>query len=613
MTTRAPARISFDPFVCSWTPLMQQWPLARYRGTSTLGFSPDGAFVYHISNAEGQQDLWRVRADGSDDRRLTDLGERVARWFVLAPDGSLILAADRFGDEDHQLYRLEPDGTMEDLVVREGVQHHLRARSLSRDGRYLAYSANLRDRANVEVVVRDLASGEERVVLGGDAWHVVGDWSPDARFVLASRVQDNTDQDLVLVDVRSGETTELTPHAGDQKNVPVGFDARGEAIHFLTDRGGEFLWLARMDLRTRDVTPVAAEEWDVDAARLDRAATTLVWRVNEDGGSRFAGRDERTGRALAMPALPRGYANDFALSADGSRLVVQWSSSSEPWQLRLWERGAWRTMLRASVGWTGTFASDESLRVSGPGGTIPAMLLRPRASRRVPIAFHVHGGPEGQEHPMYVAIRQYLRARGVAVLVPNIHGSTGYGSSWQRAIHLDWGGVDLTDLEALATWARAQDWVDPERIAIYGGSYGGFATLSAITRLPEYWRVAAEASGPSDLVTLVKQNSPSWQRFLRRWVGDPDRDAERLRARSPLTHAANVRCPLLIIQGASDPRVPKGESDQMTQRLRELGKDITYVEQANTGHGWTTRGAYREAYGMIAAFLLRHLDRQPHA
>ncbi|OLC54318.1 MAG: hypothetical protein AUH85_12030 [Chloroflexi bacterium 13_1_40CM_4_68_4] len=237
LTARATAQVSFDEFVCSWTPLLSQWSLARYRNTVKLG--PSRAGLYHIANDDGQQDLWLLRASG-ERTRLTDLGERAARWFVVEPAGSVILAADRFGDENHQLYRVLPDGHMSDLVVREGVQHHLRARSLSRDGLLLAYSANLRDRANVEVVVRDLRSAEERVVLGGDAWHVVGDWSPDARHLLASRVQDNTDQDLLLVDVRSGDATELTSHTGEEKNLPVGFDTRGEGVYFLTDRGREF-------------------------------------------------------------------------------------------------------------------------------------------------------------------------------------------------------------------------------------------------------------------------------------------------------------------------------------------------------------------------------------
>lgn len=607
MTSAAPARIAFEEFLCSWTPQVAQWPLARYRNTSTLGVAPDGA-LFHISNEDGQQDLWRQDPTGAR-RRLTDLGERVARWFVVEPSGSVILAADRHGDEDHQLYRVTADGRMSDLVVREGVQHHLRARSLSRDGRHLAYSANLRERSDVEVVVRDLRTGEERVVLGGDAWHVVGDWSPDARHLLASRVQDNTDQDLILVDVRGGDATHLTPHEGEEKNFPVGFDREGRGVYFLTDRGGEFLWLARLDLATRDVSVVAKEPWDVLSARLDRDANTLVWAVNEDGAFRFAGRDLRTGGALAMPPLPRGYANDFVLSPEGDRVVVQWSSTAGPWRILAADprRGAWRSAVRTTLRRDGELADDVPIRIAGPEGEIPAMLLRPRRNGRIPLVLHVHGGPEGQEHPMYLAFRQYLVANGVAVLVPNIHGSTGYGSSYQRAIHRDWGGVDLRDLDALARWATAQEWVDAQRLGIYGGSYGGFATLSAITRLPQYWRVAVEAFGPADLQTFVKRNSPSWQRFLRRWVGDPVRDAERLRKTSPITYAANLRCPLLVIQGAADPRVPRGESDQLTERLRELGKDVTYIAQERTGHGWTKRDAYAEAYGMIGTFLLRHL------
>jgi dipeptidyl aminopeptidase/acylaminoacyl peptidase len=579
----------------------QQWSLARYRNTSILGFTPDGASLYRISNEDGQQDLW---VDGT---RLTDLRDRVARRFVVEPSGSVILAADRHGDENFQLYRVTRDGGISDLIVREGVQHHLRARSLSRDGRRLAYSANHRDRGNVEVVVRELSSGEERVVLGGEAWHVVGDWSPDARLLLASRVQDNTDQDLFLVDVRSGEATHLTPHEGDRKHFPVGFDASGDAIYFLTDCDAEFLWLARMDLRSKHAEPVVRESWDVLFARLDRDARTLVWVVNEDGASRLVGRDERTTQPLAIAPLPRGCINDAAVSADGARIAVQWSSTAAPWRTRVHERGGWRDVDATRIAYGGELAPDAPIRVPGPRGDIPALLIRPRASERVPLVVHVHGGPEDQERVRYVALHQYLAARDIAVLVPNIHGSTGYGSSWQRAIHLDWGGVDLADIEALAKWACAQPWVDADRIAIFGGSYGGFATLSAITRLPRYWRVAVDAFGPSDLVSFVSGAAPSWRRFMRRWVGDAEADAEKLRERSPLTYAENVRCPLLVLAGASDPRVRKAESDQFVKRMRELGKDVAYVEESATGHGWTTQAAYRAAYARIADFLVTHL------
>ena len=599
------SHIDFGEFICTWTPARQPWSLARYRNWQTLGFSRDGASVYRISNEHGQMDLWR------DASRITDLGDRVARAFVVEPTGATILAADSCGDENHQLYRVTADGTLRDLVVRDGVQHHLRARSLSRDGKRLAYSANHRDPANVEVVVRDLASGEESVVLGGDAWHVVGDWSPDGTAILASRVQDNTDQDLFLVDVRTGEATPLTPHRGDEKNFPIGFDTSGGGVYVLTDRGGDFLRLGRLELRSRELETVDQSSWDIEAARLDRAATTLVWVVNVDGSSRMCAMDTRSGARIALPDLGRGYASDFAVSADGRKIAVQWSSTAAPWSIRVFDREApaagWIEAYPSRLAYRGPLVEDEVIRVPSPRGAIPAMLLRPPSSGRVPLVLHVHGGPEDQEHVAYLALHQYLVAHGVAVLVPNIHGSTGYGSAYQRAIHLDWGGVDLDDIDALARWARSREWVDPDRIGIFGGSFGGFATLSAITRLPQYWRAAAEAFGPSDLVTMIKSDAPSWQRFVRRWVGDPERDAEKLHARSPLTHAANLRCPLLVLQGERDPRVAKSESDQIVKRFRDLGKDVSYIEQGRSGHGWTSREAYRESYGAIADFLLARL------
>jgi dipeptidyl aminopeptidase/acylaminoacyl peptidase len=319
-------------------------------------------------------------------------------------------------------------------------------------------------------------------------------------------------------------------------------------------------------------------------------------------------------KALALAPLGAGYVNDFAVSGDGVRVAAQWSSAAAPWSIRIAGTGGseWRDAHPTRVA-SARLERDEVLRIPGPHGEIPATLLRPKTPGRVPLVLHVHGGPEDQERRMYHALRQYLVAHGVAVLVPNIHGSTGYGSSYQRSIHRDWGGVDLADLDALARWASAQDWVDARRLGIYGGSYGGFATLSAATRLPGYWRVAAEAFGPSDLVTMARSDAPSWQRFVRRWVGDPDRDAATLRARSPLTYAADLACPLLVLQGTRDPRVAKSESDQMVRRLRELGKDVTYVEQEGAGHGWTTRRMYRDAYGRIGDFLLSHLAAETPA
>ena len=200
------------------------------------------------------------------------------------------------------------------------------------------------------------------------------------------------------------------------------------------------------------------------------------------------------------------------------------------------------------------------------GREIPAWLYRPQTEGRLPVVLSIHGGPEAQEHPLYHPLYQYLLSRGIAVLATNIRGSTGYGKTYQRLVQRDWGGGDMKDWEHAVKWLHEQDWVDADRIGVYGGSYGGFATLTCVTRLPDYWAAAVDIVGPSNLITFAKAVPPTWRRMMKRFVGDPEEDADLLRERSPLTYIENVKTPLLVIQGAKDPRVVKGESDQLVEQ-----------------------------------------------
>jgi dipeptidyl aminopeptidase/acylaminoacyl peptidase len=195
----------------------------------------------------------------------------------------------------------------------------------------------------------------------------------------------------------------------------------------------------------------------------------------------------------------------------------------------------------------------------------------------------------------------------VAVLAPNIRGSTGYGKTYQRLIHRDWGGGELEDLKACAEWLKARPDVDPQRLGVFGGSFGGFATLSCLTRLPQYWKSGVDLFGPSNLVTFIQSVPPSWRRFMIGWVGDPEKDREALLARSPITHLDQLRADLMIIQGAKDPRVVKAESDQLVERLRSAGRDVQYLVFEHEGHGFMNPENRRKAMGAAAEFLVAGL------
>jgi dipeptidyl aminopeptidase/acylaminoacyl peptidase len=175
------------------------------------------------------------------------------------------------------------------------------------------------------------------------------------------------------------------------------------------------------------------------------------------------------------------------------------------------------------------------------------------------------------------------------VLATNIRGSTGYGKSYQRLIQRDWGGGDLKDWDHAVKWLHDQDWVDPERIGVWGGSYGGFAVLTCVTRLPDYWAAAVDIFGPYNLLTFARAVPPPWRRMMKRFVGDPDEDADLLRERSPMTYIDDAKAPLLVIQGAKDPRVVKNESDQLVEKLRSLGRTVEYIVFDDEGHGFTKR------------------------
>jgi dipeptidyl aminopeptidase/acylaminoacyl peptidase len=245
------------------------------------------------------------------------------------------------------------------------------------------------------------------------------------------------------------------------------------------------------------------------------------------------------------------------------------------------------------------------------GRQIPAFYYRPkhRLEGKMPAVLSIHGGPESQERPgwLYAGLYAWLNARGIAVLAPNIRGSTGYGKSYQKLIHHDWGGDELKDLKAAADWLCVRPEIDASRLGVFGASFGGFATLSCVARLPEYWKVGVDLVGPSNLLTFVKTVPPFWTRFVVEWVGDPETEAEFLRERSPITYIDNIRAELLIVQGANDPRVNRAESDQIVARLRANGRKVEYVVFEDEGHGYTRRANQLKSFGQCARFLADHL------
>ena len=586
-----------------------------------MALSPDGSQVAYSSNADGQYNLWRQPADGGEPVRLTGYTEQSVRELAWSPDGdSIVYTADRHGDEFHQIFRIPAGGgTPEPLTDSAKVQHHLAAKNpFSPDGRLLAFAANDRTPTDQDVLVRDLATGEvRRLQHGSEGILFPVAFSPAGDLLLVARETSNTNVDFFLVvPTAGGEPVLLTPHDGDVKHDGGVWASDGSGFWLLTDAGREYSALLFRAVDSAELVGVDLPEWDVEQVAAAADGSLLAWTGNEDGYSRLRGRNPRTGEDVSLPRLPDGAVGALQVSRDGRRLAFLINTATGPTEVAVVDvpAGTLRVLTRSqppAAADTRLIAPTLIRYTTHDGRSVASYLYRPSGPGPFPVVLSIHGGPEAQERPVYAysGLYQYLLAHGVGVLAPNVRGSTGYGGTYQKLIHRDWGGAELGDFEQAVYYLRGLDWVDPDRIGVFGGSFGGFATLSCVSRLPDLWAAGVCVVGPSNLLTFVRSVPPTWRRLMASWVGDPDTDEDLLRARSPLTYADQIRTPLFVIQGARDPRVAQAESDQIVASLRARGVPVRYDVYADEGHGFTKRENELRALGDAGDFLVSQLTR----
>ena len=590
-------------------------PFERFNAVRKFGpalaFTADGEGVLFVSNISGQFNLWRVPVGGGWPAQLTAYSDSTVRALAVRRDGLIGFAADKEGDELFRIYLLR-DGWPEEIAGGENVQHALVPGAFSPDGKQIAYSANARTPTDSEVWLKPVDGGEARSVFGEGMYAFPLSWSPDGTKLLTLEFRGNTDQSLHLVDLATGESEELTPHEGQVKFEAGPWDGDGSGFWLLTDSDAEFSGLAHYDLAARTWSYVEQPDADIEGLTGSEDGSVLAWMENDRGWAKLRIRDR------PEPKLPPGTSHQFqsvlAMSRDGSRVAVLWDEPRRGQNIYVVDTatGESTRVTDSNIGLppAETMVEPELVSyASWDGLDIPAWLYRAPGDGPQPVVLYIHGGPESQERAGYKPFAQYLCSRGINVLATNIRGSTGYGKTYQRMIHRRWGDVDRKDWEAAVEWLRSQDWADGDRIGVAGGSYGGFAVLTCLSRLPDLFAVGVDIFGPSNLVTLTETAPPTWRRMFRDWIGDPEDDRDMLIAASPLTYADQIKAPLLVIQGAKDYRVVQAESDQLVARLRELGTPVEYEVFEDEGHGFTKYANELRAWRLAVDFLERHLTQ----
>lgn len=598
-------------------PTFDQFAAVRQVGSPQ--YSPRGDRFAYLSNTTGLPALWSQPDGGGFAKQLTNLTDLRVQSFSWSPDGSRIaFTADRHGDEMNQVFVVDAlGGWPRQLTDSPEAQFYLSG--WTPDGKSLVVSGNDRDPAEVDSMLLDPDDGKvDRLVTGGQFY--AEEVSPDGRSLLLLEHLGNVRHRIWVYDLGSRQKRAVfgVPE-GDEttsiKALPQQWRADSSGFYALTDSDSEFTGLVFIERDGGASRPVLREEGEVAGTLLNDQRTRLLALVNRRGAfeARLFSLEEAGENALPAPALPLGVPGGASFHPAGERLIVAYSTPSQATNLLQLDlaTGEQSELEQSMLGGIDpdTMVDPESIDYPSFDRDIHAWLYRPRGEGPFPVVVSIHGGPEAQEFAGYAyqGLYQYLLSRGVGVLAPNIRGSTGYGKSYQTLIYRDWGGGELKDIEAAADYLGRLDWVDPTRLAIFGGSFGGFATLSALTRLPDRWAAGVDLVGPSNLVTFVSSVPPFWLQMMEAWVGHPEKDEALLMERSPITYADDMVAPLLVIQGKNDPRVVQAESDQFVERLRKRGVEVAYHVDETAGHGPPGREGWVEWMRLTVDFLEKHL------
>jgi dipeptidyl aminopeptidase/acylaminoacyl peptidase len=595
------------------------------RSSNNAGLSPDGGTVAFLTNVTGTQQIWTVPAAGGWPEQITFFNDAVSAVEWSSRENWIAFSKDDGGDENYQLFLVSPDGgDLVQLTRDPAVRHNFGSWSL--DGRLIAYSSNERDRRFFDVYVLEIGNGRKNRVAEMDARLYAGPFSNDGKRLVVARSNGSLDDDLFVVDLdKDGAATprtpvHLTPHEGKASYRPVGFAADDRSVLVVSDAGREFFALGRIDLATRAIAWERGLSWDVDSAALSPDGGTLALVVNEDGYDRLHLIDTAGMKDLPVPAIPPGQIDGLAFSRDGKRLTLTQNGptrNGNVWRLDLERAGggpaAFTQVTRSSTAGIppSSFVEPRLVRYrTFDGLEIPSFFYLPKGARKGdtrPAIVIPHGGPEGQTITRFSPVIQYYVDRGYAVWAPNVRGSTGYGRTFTHLDDVRHREDSVKDLAAGVDWLVASGQINPKQIAVVGGSYGGYMTLAAITLYPDLWAAAVSSYGIANFRTFFGNTASYRVSHRASEYGDPIKDGDFLDSISPIHRADRIRSPLLILQGAKDPRVPQIESEQIVAAVKKKGGVAEYVLFPDEGHGWTKLPNQIRAYRATADFLDRHV------
>jgi dipeptidyl aminopeptidase/acylaminoacyl peptidase len=598
----------------------KQYTMEQFLDTTSISggfFSADESRILFSSNKTGIWNAYVMPVGGGEWTPVTKSTQDSTYAVSFFPaDNRILITRAQGGNELDHLYVLGDDGAERDLTPGE----KLKAGFLgwTHDGSAFYVTSNERDPKFFDVYRYDAKTYSRTLFFENKDGYFPADVSADAKWVALVKVNTTNDSDIYLWNAALNTTKNISPHTGQANFTPASFDPASKNLYFVSDVGGEFAALRRyalVDGRTEDVQ---SAQWDLVSATFSHNGKYRATVINQDGRPIVSVVDAATGSPVPLPPIPNGSITNVRFSRSETKLSLSVGGDRSPNNLYVLDLGTKKqTRLTSSLGPQidpEDLVDAQIVRFKARDGmTIPNILWKPHqatATSRAPALVWVHGGPGGQTVPSYNATIQYLVNHGYVVLGINNRGSSGYGKTFFAADDQRHGREPLWDCVDGKKYLQSLGYVDPERIGIIGGSYGGYMVLAALAFQPQEFKVGVDLFGVANWIRTL-ESIPSWweaqRTALYAEMGDPAKDRKMLAEVSPLLHADLIRKPLLVLQGANDPRVLKVESDEIVAAVKKNGVVAEYIVFPDEGHGFTKKTNQIAGYSAVLRFLDRYL------
>jgi dipeptidyl aminopeptidase/acylaminoacyl peptidase len=594
--------------------------MTRQVGGST--WSPDDKMVAFVSNLSGRNNLWLVASEGGWPMQLTvsDQRQTSPTW---SPDGKWIAyMSDYDGDEQWDIFLVSPKtGQVVNLTNTREIAEESPA--WSPDGRYLAYMVKPKTSSVFEIDVYDTVLRDVKHLTTGtakDRMNVAPIWSKDGKFIVYTQEQSKgTDSNVFLVDVASAQSTLLTPHDGERTYSANDVSPDGKSVLITSNAGDGYDNVGLLDIASKKIRWLTQDKWEISGESFSPDGKFLTYTANVDGNTDIYLYDIGSGKARALP-LPKGVNHAAGrrspFTRDNSRLLYYHTGPTAPGDLWVYNLsdGKSHQLTHSLVGGVRSEDMVEPQLVHYPSKdgkwTISAFVYVPYNLPRKdehPAIVYVHGGPTAQTMNTFNRFVQYMANQGYIVIAPNYRGSTGYGKEFQQANLFDMGGGDLQDVLAAADWIKQTGYVDPKKLILMGGSYGGYMTMMGVTKAPELWAAGVPIVPFVNWFTEIQNEDPVLQQSDLATMGDLEKNKALYEDRSPINFVDKIKAPLYLLAGGHDPRCPKTEAQQVVDAIKKRGGVVEYKVYENEGHGFSKVENQIDAYKRVADFLIAHV------